>query len=419
MDKLTLINPNIHQEAKLKKEKFLDRIKNVQQIRTSNLERNFLPSEDIEWEILEELHKAINTGIFNFGINYKIFALEIDKELYDWFKNNDLQTIQKQVINWIAAVYLSRPNLQEYLDDYIYAPILTEAKQVIQKYYSPSFSDKYKLLDETVEMFESAFNGEKDKEKYKTYEAFQEGHSEEIDNLYKAKDNEYVNASLGYINCLPPKFLKNPIAKSDVVLFDDYGLRYSPLIRIRIAYFTETDWIFIVERDLQKAKQLYKSEIDRDIRKTTDIERMMKDAETDSLDRTESDKTIYNNWLYSYRNYEKTNSHLFQLFTDETLVGLIYVIRQRNSNNFKIGWTEKKKAMTEKQSVESRVSSLQTGNPEPLDIVGFFRASGTKTERTLHSHFDSKRKTGEWFSLSDNDWQNILNDDWRIGNNIF
>ena len=124
MNKLTLINPYIHQEAKLKKDKFLDRIKNVQQIRACYLERNFLPGEDIEWEILEELHKAINTGMFSFGIsNYKIFAFEINKELYDWFKNNDLKTIQKQVINWIAAAYLSRPDMQEYLDEYIYYSI--------------------------------------------------------------------------------------------------------------------------------------------------------------------------------------------------------------------------------------------------------------------------------------------------------
>jgi hypothetical protein len=100
-------------------------------------------------------------------------------------------------------------------------------------------------------------------------------------------------------------------------------------------------------------------------------------------------------------------------------VGLIYVIRQRNSNNFKIGWTEQKKGMNEKQSVKNRVAGLQTGNPEPLDIVGFFRASGTKTERALHSLFDSKRRTGEWFLLDQTDWQNILSDDWRISKNIF
>jgi hypothetical protein len=145
----------------------------------------------------------------------------------------------------------------------------------------------------------------------------------------------------------------------------------------------------------------------------------MEHAKTDALNRSESDKEIFSNWLFSYRNYEKTKNHIFQLFLDETPVGLIYVIRQRNSNNFKIGWTEQKKGMNEKQSVKNRVAGLQTGNPEPLDIVGFFRASGTKTERALHSLFDSKRRTGEWFLLDQTDWQNILSDDWRISKNIF
>lgn len=420
MEKLTLINPNIHQEAKLKKDKFLERIRNVQQIRTCDLERNFLPSEDIEWEILEELHKAINTGVFNFGItNYKIFAFEIDKELYDWFHNNDLKTIQKQVINQIAAVYLSRPDMQEYLDDYIYAPILSEVKNVIRKHYSSDFANKYQLISENVELFESAFDGQKDKTKYSTYESFQENHSKEIDKLYCERDEEYNKASLSYINCFPPKFLRNPIKEHNVLLFDKYGLKYSPLIRIRIAYFTKTDWVYIVERDLQKAKDIHKHELDKMTLSVTDIEKMMKDAESDTLNRIESDKEIWNNWLYSYRNFEKTNNHIFRLFDEDTTVGLIYVIRQRNTTYFKIGWTEKKNNSTDKNAVEIRISTLQTGNPEPLDIIGFFKASGTKTERTLHTIFESKRRTGEWFLLSDTDWQNILNDDWRISNNIF
>ena len=37
MEKETLINLNIHKEAKLKKEEFLERIKNVNQIRALHL----------------------------------------------------------------------------------------------------------------------------------------------------------------------------------------------------------------------------------------------------------------------------------------------------------------------------------------------------------------------------------------------
>ncbi|HMZ93430.1 MAG: GIY-YIG nuclease family protein [Chitinophagales bacterium] len=420
MNKLTLINPYIHQEAKLKKDKFLDRIKNVQQIRACYLERNFLPGEDIEWEILEELHKAINTGMFSFGIsNYKIFAFEINKELYDWFKNNDLKTIQKQVINWIAAAYLSRPDMQEYLDEYIYSPILSEVKNVICKHYTNDFAKKYNLQKQVFKLFELASDGQKDKVKSNTYESSQEEYFEENDKLYSEKEKEYNMASLSYINCLPPKFLMNPLKESNALLFDDFGLKNSPFIRIRIAYFTKSDWIFIIERDLQKAKELFKHELDRGHLTIDEIKRILKDAESDTLSRSESDREIWNNWLYSYKKFKKNNNHIFRLFEEDTTVGLIYIVRQRNTNYFKIGWTERKNNSTDKQAVEIRISSLQTGNPEPIDIVGFFKASGTKTERTLHRIFESKKRTGEWFLLTDSDWKNILNDDWRISNKIF
>jgi hypothetical protein len=420
MNDLVLINQYLHQEAKLKKDQFLDRLKNVQQIRTGFLERNFLPGEAIEWEILEELHKAINSGVFRFGIKgYRIFAFEVKKNLYDWFRNNDLQTIQKQVINWIAAVYLSRPYFQKYLDDYIYPPVLEEVKRVISVHYSKDFTEKYKLLSLAVETFNATFDGHPNEIKIREYESFQNEHAGDIDRLFSAKESEYENASFGYINCLPPVFLQNPFVIRETVKFDDYGLKHSPLIKIKIAYFTGTDWLFIVERNMQKARELYSREIERGHMKISELEKLMKDAESDSMNRSEADKTIWNNWLYSYRNFDKTNSFIFSLFEQEANAGLIYLIRQRNTWFFKIGWTELKSGLTEKESVEKRIASLQTGNPQPLDLVGFFRASSTKTERTMHNYFGSKRATGEWFLLSDSDWQNILNDDWRINNSIF
>lgn len=420
MDKLLLINPNIHQEAKLKKDKFLKRIKNVEKIRTDYFERHLLVSEAMEWDFLEELHKAINSGVFNFTAGgHKIFAFEISHDYYDWFRNNSLHTIQKQIINWIAAVYLSRKDIKEYLDDFIYQPVLTEVKKVIQNHYPKDFWEKYEIPEETMEWEYDASSSKIEELTSSDWNAFRDKHYESIHKLIREKIAWYEQASLSYINCLPPKFLKNPLKCSRVVDFDEYGLRYSPKLKIRMAYFTASDWMFIVERNKQKVIESYKYELKIGVMTYAKIDRLMKDSETDTLDRAESDKTIWNNWLFSYRNYEKTNSHIFKLFDEETIVGFIYIVRQRNTSYFKIGWTEQKKGLTDRQSVENRVSSLQTGNPEPLDIVGFFRASGTKTERTLHNYFDTKRRTGEWFLLSDSDWQNILNDNWRIKNNIF
>lgn len=419
MERITIINPYIHQTAKLKKEKFLERIKNIQYLRANNLQRSFMAGEDIEWNFIEEIHKAINTGIFNFGLDYKIFAFEIGKDFYEWFKNNELQTIQKQIINWIAAVYLAKPNYQGFLKDYIYPPIFFEVQNVIEKHYSEKFFEKYQLLDDAEGIMKLISEYENQEVNDIEVENFFEKHSDEINTLYKTKEQEYQNASLSYINCYPPKFLKNPFGVEKTFEIDDIGLRYSPYIRVLIGYFTSEDWLFIVERDFEKVKNLYKMELSRRSMNDDDIKRLLKDSEKDSLKRAESNQEIFANWLYSYKNFEKTNDHIFKLFPDEVSLGLIYVIRQRNSNFFKIGWTEQRRGESENQTIEKRIAALQTGNPHPIDLEGYFKASGRKTEKSIHLYFYSKRKTGEWFLLDEKDLQNILSDDWRINNNLF
>lgn len=372
MEKLILINPYIHQEAKLKKEKFLERIRNIKFLRTNDFSSDFLIGTCYQWDLLNELHNAINKGIFNFSFSSnKLFTFEIEKDIYDWFRNNNIQTIQKQIINWNAALYLAKPEQKDFFETEIYGVVFNEIRRVIDKYYTDSNSIE-----------------------------------------------SYEKASLEYINCLPPNFLKNPF-KESVVVFNDWGPWIMPKLKLEIGYFTKTDWICIVERDMNKFRTMHKIEIDKRLMTEKDIQLIFEKYGEDSLQRAESNKKIFNNWLYSYKKYEQTQNHIFRLFDNEVRVGFIYIIRQRNTSFFKIGWTEKKETLTFKESVEKRVASLQTGNPEKLDIIGYFRASSIKTEKTIHEKFKKKRKTGEWFLLSENDYQNILNDDWRIANNIF
>jgi hypothetical protein len=381
MDKLTLINPFIHQDAKLKKDIFLDRIKNVQYLRTRDFVSEFLIGDSYQWDFLTSLHEAINKQVFNFNFSDRLFAFKIKKEFYDWFKNNSIQTIQKQIINWTAAVYLSNHDRRDFFENEIYGVVLNEVKNVIKNYYKVDINESY-------------------------------------DN----SQNLYEEVSLEYINCLPPKFLRNPFLSTfldRVIHFSDYWPISVPSIKVEIAYFTQTDWVCIVERDQTKFLQMNKGNLERGLMKQADVLRILKESESDDLQRAESKREIFDEWLYAYKNYDKLQTHIYKLFDDSITGGLIYLIRQRNSNNFKVGWTEKKPGLTEKQCVENRISGLQTGNPEPLDIVGFFRASSQRTEKAIHEKFDDKRKTGEWFFLTDNDCINILSDDWRVANNIF
>ena len=50
--------------------------------------------------------------------------------------------------------------------------------------------------------------------------------------------------------------------------------------------------------------------------------------------------------------------------------------------------------------IEKRLSSLQTGNPNPLKVKRLIRIKGVndyEAERALHDHFKEYQLTGEWF----------------------
>jgi len=61
--------------------------------------------------------------------------------------------------------------------------------------------------------------------------------------------------------------------------------------------------------------------------------------------------------------------------------------------------------------VNDRVGALQTGNPQRLDVVGWFYAT-QEIERRIHKHMKKKGKhiRYEWFFLNDGECQAII--DW-------
>lgn len=69
-------------------------------------------------------------------------------------------------------------------------------------------------------------------------------------------------------------------------------------------------------------------------------------------------------------------------------VGYVYFIRSGPTGPIKIGWA---------LDVEQRINTLQTGNPEKIELLGY--VTGTVLdEMELHRNFDSVRLRGEWFN---------------------
>lgn len=77
-------------------------------------------------------------------------------------------------------------------------------------------------------------------------------------------------------------------------------------------------------------------------------------------------------------------------------MSVVYLIRQVDQNGeelYKIGVT--------KNSIETRLNCLRTGNPHKLDLQGSYKSINyNKIERWLHRQYASQKMNGEWFNLT-------------------
>ncbi|MFH8692634.1 GIY-YIG nuclease family protein [Streptomyces anulatus] len=75
--------------------------------------------------------------------------------------------------------------------------------------------------------------------------------------------------------------------------------------------------------------------------------------------------------------------------TEEAVIGQVYVIGSPGSHFVKIGFSK---------TPQKRLSTLQIGSPVPLTLLATFEG-GRDLETSLHRHFASCRRHGEWFEL--------------------
>lgn len=69
----------------------------------------------------------------------------------------------------------------------------------------------------------------------------------------------------------------------------------------------------------------------------------------------------------------------------------VYLIRG-NDGRYKIGIAKNPK---------QRIRQLQTGNSDPLELIGTYESeNASKIETALHNRYSHVRNVGEWFDLS-------------------
>ena len=85
----------------------------------------------------------------------------------------------------------------------------------------------------------------------------------------------------------------------------------------------------------------------------------------------------------------------------DTKDGNIYLIANSGSNEYAIGYTYK-------QTSESRIRDLQTGNSNKLMEVGFVHVDNVaKVVKMVKRYFFSKKIEGMWYDLDSDDVHNF------------
>jgi hypothetical protein len=207
----------------------------------------------------------------------------------------------------------------------------------------------------------------------------------QIPQMYQPWDTElavstYQDACKAYYGSAPPTHLSLP----NVLLLPGEpidGNRHR--IEVRRFYFTEQDW-----------------------------KRVIVNGVVDNMWRAESSKEYWTKWKHQYTISNTGAKCRYSLFDNKQAKGFVYIIQQLGTRLHKIGFTGN-------SNINKRRGELQTGNPNELIVAGSFPCSGVQAETALHGIFRLKRKTGEWFDLSETDVSNILDEVWRVDNSVF
>ncbi len=143
-----------------------------------------------------------------------------------------------------------------------------------------------------------------------------------------------------------------------------------------------------------------------------DWQNIIVNGEEDTLERVESSENIWQKWLHTFESYPRTHRHIFFAMSDPVQTGFVYLFKGKELGLYKTGFTSKEDAY-------ARKASGQTFSAEELIPAGHFRAASKRTEKVVHELFAANRVRGEWFALTEQDIANLLDEEWRIRNNIF
>ena len=220
-----IIDPFIHKKAKISREEFLKRIKNITAIRARGNDRScsfYITSLD-EYKNLACLHRGVNKGEFDF-VDYTedhVFAIYLQPKLHKWLKNNKFLSIKMQIENWLAANYYFTPDERIMRKQEIYPLLFKEIIGLVKDYYEDFELPDFDLLEEQLSTNDDETFFEKIKECKQKYLAV-------CNKLYQAD---------------PPEFLQNPF---EYKYLPEWGIGIDYNFVFGILYFKKGEWQKII-----------------------------------------------------------------------------------------------------------------------------------------------------------------------------
>ncbi len=363
---VVLVNPYIHESAKLTRAEFLHRVRRVKAIRTEEwLDRSHdrplltaFPSALNQWLMIERFHTLVNKGRFDFldeELGRHFFVVVIPPRLFAWFRNVELSVLQKQIINWLAGVSIVQPSKKEEWFGRLYGPVRDEAQQLVEQHYASRLDIGH------------LYDGDG---------------TEYLKRVQKVQDL-YVEVSKKLTGASPPSIFQLFEHERSPVKHPYWGLNTDYSFQLSGSYFTKADWDGVVNKEGD-----------------------------DQLLRSESSPEAWEKWLHTFVTFPERRSFVWSLRARDGGTGFVYLIRDSMTGLHKIGFTAE-------PDLPKRLAGLQTGSPGQLIEVGMFPVSGKKTEDVIHDSFHEKRVRGEWFCLSEQDIRDLLDEQWRLNRNIF
>jgi hypothetical protein len=259
---IVLIDPFIHNRAKLTKVQFLERVSHVKYLRAaynSNYISFYITSVD-EYNNLIKFHDLVNKGIFDFSY-HEVFAVALQPKLYNWFKSTSITTIQKQIASWMAGSYYFNPDKREIQKRQVYKPLFEEILNIADTYYKgftiPDFPTLSKKLFDNND--ETIFN-EQDKCREKYLQVFKD-----------------------YCKTEPPEFLNSPF---DYDNLKEWGVNDYHNFEFVQAYLNEDDWERIVVKGNSK----------------------------DDMHRSESRDDLWQKWQHVYTTFDQRKNFVYSFY---------------------------------------------------------------------------------------------------------